>query len=663
MLRFSAFESQITLLRAISLVTCLILCCLPATAQQQSAPSQYATLVLPSPLTAGHLRGVPTATIIRHLEALQESDQNEPLQLLEDIRVIIKFAQESGLESLEIEAISAEVLIHSALNDTPEVERLVDLHLPRTVNIGSLTALSRLYRAALRATVITGDKDKAVAIKRQLGQLLTQGLPPRQEGLVYLSIGTADYFAREYFSAIQYLRRAQDIFVKQGLRVDEDRVLGILAVVNSKLGNEQRAIEIQLSIAQRMRQGAKTLNWSIVDFNIARSYFDLENYEKSLFYVQRSRDIAQELNDSVGVAYANELIARINLEQQRYAAAIALADSAAAMFANANDAEKQLDALISKAKAQLMLEQMVEVETTLALISDLQQQVQLAKSNAEISEMLALYYSKQGDYVKALEYFRHFHHQYVDLELKGRGEAIERMMAEFTSEAQESENRFLAQQNVLNQIQLKERKRQQTFLTIAIALSTLVVITIVLLLFWQWRKSGLMRDLALTDELTQAPNRRACLSAAKLAFNQANAGHYSMVLAMIDLDHFKAINDKFGHDTGDEVLKVFAAAVQSVLRDADLYGRMGGEEWLLIFPHSDLLHVDGIFTRLREAFQTLARQARLSVDTLTFSMGAVSSLDNFQSVEAMITQADKLVYQAKSNGRDRLEIQLATNKA
>jgi tetratricopeptide (TPR) repeat protein len=117
------------------------------------------------------------------------------------------------------------------------------------------------------------------------------------------------------------------------------------------LGNERRAIDLQLQIAQRMRQGEKTLNWSVIDFNIASAYFDLGDYPNARIYVARSRQVAEDLADDVGVAYANELMAKIALEELQWESAISLASQAAEVFANSADSEKRADALITLASA------------------------------------------------------------------------------------------------------------------------------------------------------------------------------------------------------------------------------------------------------------------------------------------------------------------------
>ena len=285
--------------------------------------------LLPAPLTQASIEGVEHSVIIEHLSALQEADSRNPQHIIRDINVVIEYAKANNLVSLEIEAGSSLILVYSSLNNTDMVEALAETYLPQAVNMDMRVPVVRIYRGLLRNTTILGESSRRVAIKQQLLQAIDRGIPERQEGLALLTIGANDFFAREYFSALQILRRAQEIFVRNKLRVDEDRVLSILAIANSRLGNERRAIDIQLKIAERMRQGPKNINWSIIDFNIANSYFDLEEYDNARTYVMRSRTVASELGDTIGVAYANELLAKIHLGEQKLDEARVLSTSAA----------------------------------------------------------------------------------------------------------------------------------------------------------------------------------------------------------------------------------------------------------------------------------------------------------------------------------------------
>jgi diguanylate cyclase (GGDEF)-like protein len=161
------------------------------------------------------------------------------------------------------------------------------------------------------------------------------------------------------------------------------------------------------------------------------------------------------------------------------------------------------------------------------------------------------------------------------------------------------------------------------------------------------------RDAALTDELTGALNRRGFFAAAQqLVAQHAKNGEPVSVL-MFDLDHFKSINDKFGHRIGDETLKLFAAISRSALRSADVFARFGGEEFVAMLPCS--LADAGIAAgRVRKAFETAAAMVVGWPVAATASVGGASA-ELCADVAALLTAADQALYWAKANGRNRVE--------
>jgi diguanylate cyclase (GGDEF)-like protein len=160
------------------------------------------------------------------------------------------------------------------------------------------------------------------------------------------------------------------------------------------------------------------------------------------------------------------------------------------------------------------------------------------------------------------------------------------------------------------------------------------------------------RQVATTDHLTGIANRRAFLEAAnKMQANQAKRGG-AVTLLMFDLDHFKSVNDRFGHATGDSVLRVFATVAQSSMRASDVVGRLGGEEFAAIVPES-MEDTVQIAERLRAAFEV----AGLMVDNIavgsTVSIGLATSYQAVPNIDALILRADEALYKAKHAGRNR----------
>jgi diguanylate cyclase (GGDEF)-like protein len=158
---------------------------------------------------------------------------------------------------------------------------------------------------------------------------------------------------------------------------------------------------------------------------------------------------------------------------------------------------------------------------------------------------------------------------------------------------------------------------------------------------------------ALTDSLTGVYNRRGLLEMAAADFAKAIARGYSFSGIMIDLDHFKNVNDTHGHDIGDQVLREAAKRFKNCIRGLDYVGRYGGEEFLVILPETNLNTARIVAERLRKA---MADKPVIAGDGLelnvTTSLGIASRDENSKTLEILITRADQALYVAKHNGRN-----------
>lgn len=163
-----------------------------------------------------------------------------------------------------------------------------------------------------------------------------------------------------------------------------------------------------------------------------------------------------------------------------------------------------------------------------------------------------------------------------------------------------------------------------------------------------------IRRLATQDELTGLPNRRALLQALQAATTrQARLGE-PVALVMIDLDHFKAINDRWGHRAGDTVLRGFAERAQATLRGIDTLGRWGGEEFLLLLPDTSLEQAQACVERLRDHLHATPFDEVADGLALRFSAG-VTACSGPADLDAAIERADQALYRAKTGGRGRTE--------
>ncbi len=166
---------------------------------------------------------------------------------------------------------------------------------------------------------------------------------------------------------------------------------------------------------------------------------------------------------------------------------------------------------------------------------------------------------------------------------------------------------------------------------------------------------GMMRqleDLVATDELTGLFNRRHFLRLAGLAQQTLTPGRRHG-LALIDLDHFKRINDAHGHAVGDRVLQTFASVARACLREGDVLARYGGEEFVLLLPDCESDRLAACCERLREAFSR-AEPVGARVSDLSLSAG-MTLLEAGEPLDAALQRADQALYRAKRGGRNRCD--------
>jgi diguanylate cyclase (GGDEF)-like protein len=158
---------------------------------------------------------------------------------------------------------------------------------------------------------------------------------------------------------------------------------------------------------------------------------------------------------------------------------------------------------------------------------------------------------------------------------------------------------------------------------------------------------------ASTDPLTGLFNRRGFLEAAqRLMARRARRGQPVTVM-LFDLDHFKSINDRFGHAVGDAALRVFAAEATANMRSTDIVGRLGGEEFVVILP-SPIEEATAVGERVRMAFALAGAKVGEHRLAATVSVGAASSAKSTSDIEALLDRADAALYRAKATGRNRL---------
>ena len=172
------------------------------------------------------------------------------------------------------------------------------------------------------------------------------------------------------------------------------------------------------------------------------------------------------------------------------------------------------------------------------------------------------------------------------------------------------------------------------------------------------RANAELEEMAHTDPLTGLGNRRDFMRSLRQEVERTNRYGRTVALVLLDLDHFKKVNDRYGHPTGDAVLETVGRVIDSHLRDADFAGRVGGEEFGIILPETDLDGARELAERLRVGIAEECHEASRDGEETTFhvtaSLGITAAEPPVPDTDVLFAQADRALYRAKEGGRNRV---------
>jgi diguanylate cyclase (GGDEF)-like protein len=532
-------------------------------------------------------------------------------------------------------------------------------------------AKMRFLIAMMKSAFYQGDKDLAYKYLTLAEKQLENGNISDFEkiGILYF-LGDMQYQLGDYRNGLLNIRRVQELADEVEM-TDERRNTLKLSIsivagnVHFDIGDYDRALKYYtkgLKSAEALNVFSMTASYQ---FNVALVYFTIEDWENTYRAAIKSADLLDVKGDVSSQAVSLELAAKAEVERGKFEQAITLQRGAIELHQSIGDDSFEINAWAAMAYIYSKSGKVEEARFALKKIEDFTE-------NAK--EILADNQSFLRARYNVNKKLMNLEDAIVDIERLMSLEKAEatmldeleakRLTVEYEVDVMTARAEVLERENALKTLQLEKKKDEEFIQRMIMGLVLLASIFVVFLLVRERSNKNKMHKLAMTDPLTGAPNRRAIESIANDMLNERDKKPVPVAVALIDLDHFKRINDTHGHDGGDEVLKMFVNTCKPLLRKGDLLGRFGGEEFLLLLPNATEVDVNMIFERLQSALRdrtVMVNGEELKL-TITMSMGVSFETENGMAsksnikerFEHLVKEADDNVYRAKENGRDQM---------
>ncbi|USD39197.1 MULTISPECIES: GGDEF domain-containing protein [Ferrimonas] len=271
-----------------------------------------------------------------------------------------------------------------------------------------------------------------------------------------------------------------------------------------------------------------------------------------------------------------------------------------------------------------------------------------------VSEVLANLYLKVKDWDKYVKYINESIESHKQYEKDLYDKSLVFHLAKISASDIEGQLKTIEAQNKRLQLEneLAETKLEQTRVLL-IWFSAASVILVLAVLFVQKQKAKIKVSME-TDTLTKVLSRVSLMESCTKAVAEAKRREQPLSLVVFDLDHFKRVNDTFGHAVGDWVLKTVTRVVRNSIRDKDILGRLGGEEFVICLPNTDIEQARLLSERCREGLERIIAPVAIENLDISASFGVARLDDKVNSLDKLLMTADKCLYQAKHLGRNRV---------
>lgn len=500
----------------------------------------------------------------------------------------------------------------------------------------AITALARLLT----------DRDalaEAHTLHHQALQLRRRAGDKAGEAASLAGLGWVHRCKGQYADALQYLFMALELIqgeARSGGSPVQIEVFRAIGVVLGELGDHTQAMSYLHQGLSMARQLPDRHGECAILTLLGERLVETGHGEEAISHLARARELARACGQGLDVARTLLALAQAQQVQGGLAPADELLGEALVLMQLMRHRRGEARVMLTQARNRLLAAQpqaaLALLEHALALLQDLQADA----TAAQVHELMSQIHEQRGEPALALGHFKRFH----ALQAAVHGQDNQRRV------------RALLQRGALEQIQqdAEQERRRGDALAEALEAAQAADREKEVLLARLAQQSDLLRQLAREDGLTGLANRRWLDAQLHRERERARRHHHPLAVAMIDIDQFKTINERYSHRVGDEVLRRLGLLLRNALRICDLIGRYGGEEFLVVLVETPLSNAVLVCEKLRQRVEALElTDLHPELRSVTISIGLAGDLPD-PVAEDPVELADAQLYRAKTSGRNRV---------
>jgi len=496
------------------------------------------------------------------------------------------------------------------------------------------------------------DAEGMAEAKRSVEAVRAKGVGPEAERCLLITLGTLQFRENRADLAVASLTQAYRASEAAGNLRQRNVAASALSKVMSELGDYRQALALNAEVIEWNAAHDETLTLSVSRYLRGIILHETHEFDAALLAFANARALSVTLGDEQGIAFADMRVCDVLIDLGDYHGARARCDDALRIFA----ASGTID-VIKQTRSYLAQIDLAEgrAARALATLNDILANGAVDMPPREVTRLFKLRAdanAELGNTVAAYADLSEYMRRYAATNETRRLRQVAALHARFEIDREIDRNASL--QRELGQSKLREEElRRRTLLAITAGSLAVALLTAMLMGARLHRRQ--LAALANVDALTGLPNRRHTAQQAEAALELSRRLGEPLTIALIDLDHFKTINDRSGHAGGDQVLKEFARVARETLRVSDTFGRWGGEEFLVAMPGATLDVALAVVERLRTVALTIAVPGCGDV-RVSMSAGLAVNESQTHTLEALLARADIALYRAKHDGRNIVRV-------